>query len=197
MYLQQNEHICATALYYYDTVNITESRLSFRQQTADTTRDEIIYEQGYHDWLPEVFGCEQDGPTVQYVGDVVTKEGRLLTFPNVFQHRVESFQLLDKSKPGHRKILALFLIDPHIRIISSANVPCQQREWWAQEILGHGLFRTLPVEIQNELICHVEEFPIGIEEAKKLRLELMEERKAFVKRHEDQFMSEAFSLCEH
>jgi Protein of unknown function (DUF4246) len=33
-FLQQNEHI---ALYYYD-VNITESRLSFRQQTADTTR---------------------------------------------------------------------------------------------------------------------------------------------------------------
>jgi hypothetical protein len=131
------------------------------------------------------------------VGDVVTKEDRLLTFPNVFQHRVEPFQLLDKSQPGHRKILALFLVDPHIRIISSANVPCQQREWWAQEILGHGQFRKLPAEILDDIIRHVEEFPMGMEEAKELRLELMEERKVFVKKHDGQFTSEAFSLCEH
>jgi hypothetical protein len=171
--------------------------LSFRQQTADTTRNDITYDQDHHEWLSEVFGCEQENPTVQYVGDIVTEEGRLLTFPNVFQHRVQPFELLDKSKPGHRKILALFLVDPHIRIISSANVPCQQREWWAQEILGHGLFRKLPVEIKDEIIHHVAEFPVGIDEAKELRLELMEERKAFVKRHDDQFHSEIFSLCEH
>ena len=195
--MSQNEHICATALYYYDSDNITESCLSFRQQTADTTRENIRYEQWHYNWLPEVFGCEHEGPTVQYVGDVVTKEGRLLTFPNVFQHRVEPFELLDKSKPGHRKILALFLVDPHIRVISSANVPCQQREWWAQEIMGHGLFRQLPVEMQAEIVRNVDEFPIGIEEAKELRLELMEERKAFVQRHEGQFTSEVFSLCEH
>jgi hypothetical protein len=134
---------------------------------------------------------------VQYVGDVITKEGRLLTFPNVFQHRVEQFELLDKSNPGHRKILALFLVDPHIRIISSANVPCQQRDWWAQKFMGHGLFRQLPAEIRAEIMSHVDEFPIGIEEAKELRLELMEERKGFAQRHEGQFTSEVFSLCEH
>ena len=71
--MQQNEHICSTALYYYDAENITESRLSFRQQTADNTRGNIIYEQEHHEWLSEVFGCEQNGPTVQYVGDIVTK----------------------------------------------------------------------------------------------------------------------------
>jgi hypothetical protein len=197
MFISQNEHICATALYYYDSDNITESRLSFRQQTADTTRGNIQYEQWHYNWLQEVFGCEQAGPTVQYVGDVITKEGRLLTFPNVFQHRVEPFELLDKSNPGHRKILALFLVDPHIRIISSANVPCQQRDWWAQSFMGHGQFRRLPAEMQAEIMSHVDDFPIGIEEAKELRLELMEERKAFVQRHEGQFTSEVFSLCEH
>jgi hypothetical protein len=171
--------------------------LSFRQQTEDNARDNIIYEQDYHKWLPEVFGCEQGAPTVQYVGDVITKEGRLLTFPNVYQHRVEPFQLLDKSKPGHRKILALFLVDPHIRIISSVNVPCQQREWWAHKIPGHRLYRKLPAEIQNEIFRHVDDFPIGMEEAKELRLELMEERKAFLKKHDGQFTSEVFSLCEH
>jgi len=107
------------------------------------------------------------------------------------------FQLLDGTKPGHRKILALFLVDPHIRIISSANVPCQQRAWWAQEIRGQELFRILPTELQNEIIRKVEEFPISIEEAKELRLELMEERKVFVQKHDQKFASETFSLCEH
>jgi hypothetical protein len=158
---------------------------------------DIEYEQGQHDWLPEVFGCEQDGSSVQYVGDIVAKEGRLLTFPNVFQHRVLPFELLDKSKVGHRKILALFLVDPHIRIISSANVPCQQREWWGQEIVERGLFPTLPGEIVNGIIRAVAEFPIGIEEAKELRLELMEERKVFAKVQDKTYTSTFFALCEH
>ena len=192
----QNEHICATAIYYYDSANITESRLSFRQQSKNDLMD-ISYPLNDHDWLQEIFGCEQNGPSVQYVGDVVAKEGRLLTFPNVFQHRVLPFQLLDKSKVGHRKILALFLVDPHLRVISSANVPCQQREWWAQEIAERGLFRAFPGEIQEEVILNVEEFPMGIETAEELRLELMEERKAFVKMQDETFMSYTFALCEH
>ena len=93
--------------------------------------------------------------------------------------------------------MALFLMDPHLRIISSANVPCQQREWWAQEIERQELFRTVPAEIQNEIIRNVVEFPIGIEEAKELMLELMEERKVFVQNPDQKFTSESFSLCEH
>jgi hypothetical protein len=76
-------------------------------------------------------------------------------------------------------------------------MPADSEEWWAQEILAHGLFKELPAEIQAEIIRHVDDFPIGMDESMELRLELMEERKAFVKRHEDQFMSETFSLCEH
>jgi hypothetical protein len=134
---------------------------------------------------------------VQYIGDVVTKEGRLLTFPNIFQHLVAPFELVDKTKPGHRKILALFLVDPHIRIISTANVPCQQRAWWAQELRDGKGFQALPNEIMKEIVDKVEEFPIGMDEAKELRVELMEERKSFVQRHDEQFHTETFSLCEH
>ena len=71
---------------------------------------------------PEVFGCKQHGATVRYVGEVVTKDGPLLTFPNVLQRRVRPFKLIDKKRTGRRKIVALFLVDPHIRIISSVNV---------------------------------------------------------------------------
>jgi hypothetical protein len=106
VFILQNKHICTTVLYYYDSDNITESCLSFCQQIADMTRRNIIYEQWCYNWLQEVFDCKQAGPTVQYVGDIIIKEGCLLTFPNVFQHHIEQFELLDKSNPGHWKILA-------------------------------------------------------------------------------------------
>ena len=44
---------------------------------------------------------------------------------------------------------------------------------------------------------HVDGFPISLEEAKTLRLELMDERKAFVARHDKKFAEATFSLCEH
>jgi hypothetical protein len=81
-----------------------------------------------------VFGCYPDGPAVQNVGTVTCSEGRLLTFPNILQHQVQPCELANKSKPGHRKILALFLVDPNIRIISTANVPPQQKDWWSEEV---------------------------------------------------------------
>ena len=60
-----------------------------------------------------------------------------------------------------------------------------------------GSVPNAPRKIQNDIMCQVEEFPRGIEEAKELMLDLMEERKLFVQKHNDQFTSEAFSLCEH
>jgi hypothetical protein len=91
----------------------------------------------------------------------------------------------------------LFLVDPNIRIISSANVPCQQKEWWTWEIGAEGVFSKLPNEMIQAVVDNVEEFPIGLDEAKELRLELMEERKGFVHRHHEQLNSARFSLCEH
>jgi hypothetical protein len=124
----QNEHICATALYYYDCSNITESRLAFRQQSRTDDAHDMSYPQNVNGWLQDVFGCQNDEAAVQEVGSVLCKEGRLLTFPNILQHQVQPFELADKTKNGYRKILALFLVDPGIRVISTANVPPQQRD---------------------------------------------------------------------
>lgn len=195
---QLNEHICATATYYYDSVNITGSRLGFRQQSSTDQASDVSYEQDEHDWLTAVFGCENEGPGVQDVGTVDTLEGRLLTWPNILQHQVQPFELADSSEPGHRKILALFLVDPNIRIISTANVPCQQRHWWSEHIQrGSGGISDLPVELQDHVFGQVEDFPLSLKEAKELRLELMEERKNFVVRHDEEFKQHQFSLCEH
>lgn len=193
---QLNEHICATALYYYSSANITPSSLAFRQHTGGFTHGRIVSRQHQHDWLPEVFGCSQDGSTFQNVGGVDTREGRLLTFPNILQHQVQPFELVDRTKPGHRKLLALFLVDPNIKIISSANVPCQRKDWWREEI-GPGFGELLPREVRDIVFEGVDEFPIGLEEAKEMRLELMEERKAFALDLVAGLEEERFSLCEH
>lgn len=173
------------------------------------------YEQEHHDWLPVVFGCEQDGPCVQYIGGVDTCEGRLLTFPNVLQHRVGSFKLRDLTKPGHRKIVALFLVDPNIKVISTAHVPCQRIDWWIEATLEkqntpgytpHVLSSTLgqaralndlPCELQDLIFNQVDDFPISLEEAETLRLELMKERQIFSVSHEESIARNTFSLCEH
>ena len=135
---------------------------------------------------------------MQEIGGVVTREGRLLTFPNVLQHRVGAFKLADPTKPGHRKIVALFLVDPNIKVISTAHVPCQQQEWWwkLMQTKKNQQITSLPVELQDHILDDVD-FPFSLQDAKELRLELMEERKAFVLDHGEAFEMARFSLCEH
>lgn len=139
---------------------------------------------------------------VQTLGSVACTEGRLLTFPNLLQHQVQPFTLADPTKPGHRKILALFLVDPHIRVISTANVPPQQRDWWSEAVerdsvsVGKGL-GGLSAELRKEVFNNVDDFPISMEEAKEIRLKLMEERSKFVIPQGRQFEATEFSLCEH
>ncbi|OAL72274.1 hypothetical protein A7D00_3272 [Trichophyton violaceum] len=125
---QLNKHICASALFYYDSSSITESRLGFRQMVSFYDADEVSYEQDHHSWLKEVFGFEDQESTVQEIGSVLCKAGRLVTFPNSLQHRVHPFELDDPTQPSHRKILVLFLVDPNTRIISTANVPAQRAD---------------------------------------------------------------------
>ena len=52
------------------------------------------------------------------------------------QHAVSSFGLQDPTKPGHRRFIALWLVDPHYRVISTGNVPPQQFDWWAEAAFG-------------------------------------------------------------
>ena len=147
--------------------------------------DDISYEQDRHDFVQQVYGYHEDLDNynddliTQELGSVVTKEGRIITFPNTLQHQVSPFSLADASKPGHRKILALFLVDPHTRIISSANVPPQREDWRPATNSG---------EIVNT---------ITMEEAKAYRVELMKERGLKAEESNALFEMGHFHLCEH
>ena len=63
--------------------------------------------------------------------------------------------------------------------------------------MGVGPLAELVPEMRSEVAGHAREFPMGIEEAKRVRLKLMEERKRFVKAQDGFFERYEFSLCEH
>ena len=161
------------------------------------------YEQGQFQFLQAVFGFNDEvvgngsSNVTQELGAVICKEGRLLTFPNTIQHRVSPFSLADTSKPGHRKILALFLIDPHRRVISSANAPPQREDWGyeRQNAVSQALSR-LPRELRDIVQSDLEPL-MTMKEAKEYRLELMKERGLKSERHNETFETGDFSLCEH
>ncbi len=79
-----NERICATALYYLDSENITSSSLAFRMQSS------VYTNAGPNScsWLETLFGTKlrfslNEAARLQNYGTVETCEGRLLAFPNV------------------------------------------------------------------------------------------------------------------
>ncbi|MFI1280919.1 DUF4246 domain-containing protein [Streptomyces sp. NPDC020858] len=161
-----NERIVSTGIYYWDSENITESRLSFR-----TALDDPDYEQNDDNGLREVYGLEDEGALNQILGSASTPAGRCLAFPDILQHRVDPFRLTDSTRPGHRKILAFFLVDPSERIVSTSDVPPQQ-PWSGTSTMT-------------------------LEQAKDFREQLMQERKFFVDEHNEQLYEREFSLCEH
>ncbi|KAF9004558.1 hypothetical protein BDQ17DRAFT_1390108 [Cyathus striatus] len=169
---QMNEHIVATALYYYSSENITTSQLAFRQQCDSDRLTSIHYPQYDFQWLSDIFGLHNEGPAVQ------------------------PFKLEDPTKPGHRKIVALFLVDPNIKIISTANVPCQRKDWWRDELEANNCLMKFPTELRDNVYEHVE-FPIGMEKAKEIREELMHVRRNFTVKQRKRFTQEHFNLCEH
>ena len=120
----ENEHIVATGIYYYSSSNITQSALQFR-----TVIREPNYEQNDNRGVGIVYGLGNALPLNQSLGELVTQEDRCIVFPNLYQHRVAPFQLQDVNQSGERKILVFFLVDPSIRILSTAHVRSQQSHW--------------------------------------------------------------------
>ena len=165
-----NEDIIATVLYYYDVENITESRLSFR-----TGFDDPNYEQGDDFYTETIFGIKDEKVMVREIGGIEAKEDRVVVFPNMFQHHVDPFELKDKTKPGHRKILCFFIVDPYNHnVISTDNVPPQQKEWWDDSSLDY-LFPGNLKQQMLDLKGGGTAWPMTFEQAKEARDDLIDE----------------------
>ncbi|KAI0634693.1 hypothetical protein C8Q77DRAFT_1054929 [Trametes polyzona] len=195
-----NERIVATGLFYHSSTNITESRLAFRAAVGDGVSPWgtfLSYEQWDHRGWLAVFGLSNDHALNQDLGHVVAREGACVVFPNVYQHRVAPFELADPTRPGHRKILAFFLVDPLTRVHSTSDVPPQQAEWYREAISGVDAFRKLPPELVEFILDYVFEGKLTMEEAKADREELMKERTQFVVKHNKDVFEAEFGMCEH
>ncbi|WOO80242.1 uncharacterized protein LOC62_03G003753 [Vanrija pseudolonga] len=170
-----NERICASAIYYYDSDNITESRLLFDGAAVsdqihcggDGGKCRNLYDL----YVQRLCG---DPPSIT-VGSVESRPGRLVVFPNVFAHRVEPFELKDKGRPGYRKVVGIFLVDPKTPIISTANVPPQQLHWALDDSPLNVVDTKLPPEIST-LVYEDLGCPYNLQEAHKISNDSMEYR---------------------
>lgn len=87
-------------------------------------------------------------------------------------------------------------------------MPPQQRGWWEEreeardgEEWLEGSFVELREDGEEDVEGRGDDWGINdlmdMEEAKQLRLELMEERRLYVETQESHFKGDGFSLCEH
>eukprot|EP01080_Neovahlkampfia_damariscottae_P005536 gene5536-9358_t len=187
----KNEDIVATGIYYYDCDNISSSELHFRKSVQSPE-----YEQDDHKGVDYVYNLHDSEPLVQEIGYISSIEGRCIAFPNIYQHKVFPFELLDKNRSGHRKILVFFLVNPRNKVISTSTVLPQQKDWFLKSLLEYHSFGFIPKELVS-LICDFMPFPITLEETKEDRLKLMKERKFVQSQVDVLHYLRNFSLCEH
>lgn len=187
----ETEQIVATGIYYFGSENIKDSRLSFRVNV-----EEPMYEQSDDSGVAVMYGLFNEDLLVQTLGSVSTIEDRCLAFPNILQHKVEPFALDDPTKPGARKILAFFLIDPEKQIPSTSVIPPQQQHW-IDEIQGPLLKKLKLFEFAEQRVKEMASSDsMTLDQAQAYRLELMNERSALSEPDPDDYES-YFSLCEH
>jgi len=98
-----DERIVASACCYLASENVEEDGLKFRDGSVGSEGTEL--------------------------GLVETFPGRILVWPNYLHHKTGKVWLADKKKPGHRTLCCFHLVDPTLRIRSTATVPPQQESW--------------------------------------------------------------------
>jgi hypothetical protein len=157
------EKIIATGIYYYDMENIEDNHLEFRTNLNEDSEFSMVYPQScpiyvnYHYGLESMSDYSSDHDRYSHVnlGNVKTEKNMFLTFPNIMQHKVSSIKLKDKTKPGFRKILVFFLIDPRQKILSVDDV--KQPELSVEDKLDYESIlmyqRTYEIKNQNDIFC--------------------------------------------
>ncbi|KAJ8131740.1 hypothetical protein O1611_g1883 [Lasiodiplodia mahajangana] len=191
-----NDRIAATALFYYDCENITESVLTLHHP-VDAEELRMVPPQGEFESLERWLGISTDDGSLQRLGRVITREGRFIAFPNVLAHQVQPFELADPSRPGHRKILAMFLVDPNFRVLSTSVVPPQRKDWWAREVRKIRPLSGLPTEIFELIIEAVDGFPMSWDDALAIRETLMRERSWVTEAFDQEMEQNTYNFCEH
>ena len=136
----------------------------------------------------------KDGdPCHQYIGSRRIRTGLTICFPNIYQYRQTSLQLLDSSREGHQRVVALYLVDPEIQpVISTTRVPPQQKEW-TRSAVEQNIDSRLPIELVERIVDEVDG-PLTEEDAGIFRQEIMEEREHFWNQNDSYYFCIPFDI---
>ncbi|KAJ5676107.1 hypothetical protein N7462_009004 [Penicillium macrosclerotiorum] len=191
---QMNEHICAAAFVTFDQENMEDAIMEFRNIVDTTTLEEVEHEHNDFLWLKQIFGLENGESAIQRCGSIQCKLGRTVMFPSTVQHRLTHFELKDKSKPGFTRGLVFYLVDPNIRIISTANIPPQRLDWTI-DIKDDG--KDLKAKMARLALDNKDEkgsMPMSLNEALETRMDVLKEKMEFMRYQHVAFESRVLML---
>lgn len=119
-----HEEILATALcVVHRSANFEGARIDFRRffyaDEADALTRSVPHNTGFST-------DTMDGGSVLSLGKLDTPEGRIVVFPNSHIHRLSTMSSADR-KDATRRIIVFWLVNPDRPILSTENVPPQQR----------------------------------------------------------------------
>ncbi|KAJ5290633.1 uncharacterized protein N7443_010886 [Penicillium atrosanguineum] len=191
---QMNEHICAAAFVHFDADNMKDASMEFRNIVDRGTLEEVEHEPNDFIWLKQVFGLENGEPAIQHVGSVKCPVGRTVIFPSIVQHRYTGFELLDPTKTGHLRVLVFYLVDPNIRIISTANVPPQRLDWTLDIKDDGGNLTATMAKLALDNKNEKGNMPMSLSEAQEYRVEALEELVEFMRYQHVAFESNILML---
>lgn len=157
------------------------------------TLSEVEHEPNDFIWLKQVYGLENGEPAVQRTGSIRARIGRMIMFPSTIQHRMTRFELKDKSKPGHSRSLVFYLIDPNIRVISTANIPPQRLDW-TMDIKEDGDLKAAMARVALDNRDEKGDMPMSLSEALETRLDVLNELIEFMRYQQVAFESRVLSL---
>lgn len=167
--------------------------MEFRNIVESDTLGEIEHDPSDFIWLQQVFGLENGEPAIQYPGSICAKVGRVIMYPSTIQHKFTRFELKDKTKPGYARTVVFYLVDPNIRIISTANIPPQRVDWTKELSPGEGVKEGLQ-RLSLENMKSKGDMPMSLEEALEARVKLLQEMDEFTRYQHVAFESNVLML---
>ncbi|OGE47558.1 hypothetical protein PENARI_c041G07890 [Penicillium arizonense] len=191
---QMNEHICASAFLTYEHDNIEDALMEFRNVAETATLSEVEHDPNDFIWLRQVFGLDNGEPAIQCPGAIRVVPGRTIMYPSTIQHRFTRYELKDKTKPGYGRAVVFFLVDPNIRIISTANVPPQRFDWTMDIESSDDELRSSMSKLALDNRKSKGNTPLSLDEALENRNKFLQEIMEFMRYQHVAFESKVLSL---
>jgi len=115
-----DEHIIMSSICYFED-DFKNATLEFRRDRSEEEQENLLY-------IPEQNAQIIGGYTEahQHLGYLKTEMGTMYAWANACQHRLMEIKN-DSKKVKRRAFLAFFLVDPDVKIVSTQDIPPQNR----------------------------------------------------------------------